>query len=63
MGLPEAVAKMLLALASLKQKRPDVARGLFAELAAEFPGNPLFASELSKLGKVAGAALPTNAGP
>ncbi|HYX53971.1 MAG TPA: hypothetical protein VE783_11015 [Candidatus Limnocylindrales bacterium] len=43
-------AKMLLALASLKQKKPDVARTHFTELATEFPDNPLFASELAKLG-------------
>lgn len=56
-------AKMLLALASLKQKKPDAARALFAELSAEFPANPLFASELSKLGKPAGSPLATSAGP
>lgn len=42
-------AKMLLALASLKQKNPDAARAQFTELVAEFPDNPLFSSELAKL--------------
>lgn len=42
-------AKMLLALATLRQKKPEVARTQFAELAAEFPANPLFVSELAKL--------------
>ena len=49
-------AKMMLALASLKQKNPDAARTHFTELAAEFPDNPLFASELSKLGGAPSAA-------
>lgn len=48
-------AKMLLALASLKQKKPDVARAQFTELAAEFPDNPLFSSELAKLNGSPGA--------
>lgn len=42
-------AKMLLALADLRQKKPELARAQLAELAAEFPANPLFASELAKL--------------
>ncbi len=49
-------AKMLLGLAALRQKKPDVARSQFSELAAEFPSNPLFASELSKLSPVASNA-------
>jgi hypothetical protein len=48
-------AKILLALAALREKQPDVARTeLIArtelnDLVAEFPENPLFASELAKL--------------
>ncbi len=42
-------AKMLLALAELRLKKPDLARTQLSELAQEFPANPLFASELAKL--------------
>ncbi len=42
-------AKLLLALAALREKNPDLARMEFSELSAEFPGNPLFASELAKI--------------
>jgi hypothetical protein len=42
-------AKILLALAALREKKPEVARAQRCELVAEFPENPLFASELSKL--------------
>jgi len=42
-------AKTLLALTALREKKPEVARTQFKELAAEFPGNPLFARELAKL--------------
>jgi hypothetical protein len=41
-------AKILLALAALREKRLDVARTELAELVAEFPNNPLFARELSR---------------
>jgi len=41
-------AKILLALAALREKRLDLARTELAELAAEFPNNPLFAHELSR---------------
>jgi hypothetical protein len=40
-------AKIL--LAALREKKPEVARRQLIELAAEFPDNPLFASELAKL--------------
>ncbi len=40
-------AKILLALAALREKQPEVTRRLFEELAAEFPNNPLFARELA----------------
>ena len=45
-------AKILLALAALREKKPDVARAQLTELVAEFPQNPLFASELAKLNTV-----------
>ena len=48
-------AKMLLALASLKQKNPEAARVQFSELVAEFPDNPLFSSELARLNSSPGA--------
>jgi tetratricopeptide (TPR) repeat protein len=40
-------AKILLALAALREKKPDVARVQLMELVAEFPQNPLFVSELA----------------
>ncbi len=43
-------AKILLAMVALREKRPEVARTQLTELVAEFPENPLFASELAKLG-------------
>jgi tetratricopeptide (TPR) repeat protein len=42
-------AKILLALAALREKRPEVARAQLEELVAEFPENPLFANELAML--------------
>ena len=51
-------AKILLALAALGEKKPDVARVQLAELVAEFPGNPLFASEPAKLNRPHVAAVP-----
>ncbi len=42
-------AKILLALAALREKNAEVARKQLKELVAEFPENPLFASELAKL--------------
>ncbi len=48
-------AKILLAMAALREKKPEVARVQLNELVAEFPENPLFASELAKL-KVSPAA-------
>ena len=45
-------AKILLALAALREKKPDVARTQLTELVAEFPDNPLFASELAKLNAI-----------
>lgn len=43
-------AKILLALAALREKRKDVARRQFRELVVEFPQNPLFTNELLQLG-------------
>ncbi len=40
-------AKVMLALASLREKQPEQARLLFADLAREFPENPRFARELA----------------
>jgi hypothetical protein len=42
-------AKILLALAALREKKTEVARTQLKELVAEFPENQLFASELAKL--------------
>jgi len=42
-------AKILLALAALREKQENVARGQFTDLTREFPDNPLFARELAKL--------------
>jgi hypothetical protein len=42
-------AKILLAMVALREKKPAVARVQLGELVAEFPQNPLFASELAKL--------------
>jgi len=42
-------AKILLAMAALREKKIAVARIQLAELVAEFPENPLFARELGKL--------------
>jgi len=49
-------AKILLALAALREKQYAVARANFQALVAEFPQNPLFTRELAKLNHpVAGA--------
>jgi hypothetical protein len=42
-------AKIFLALASMREKREDVARSLLQDLAAQFPENPLFQAELAHL--------------
>ncbi len=44
-------AKALLALAALREKRPQLARTLFEDLHREFPTNPVFARELALLQK------------
>lgn len=51
-------AKILLAMAALREKKPDVARTQLSELVAEFPSNPLFASELAKVGLRTSSLLP-----
>lgn len=50
-------AKIMLALAALREKKPEVARKQLTELVAEFRDNPLFASELAKLKVYPGAAI------
>jgi len=50
-------AKILLALAALREKQPEVARKQLTELVAEFPENPLFANELAKLNVPPAAAI------
>jgi tetratricopeptide (TPR) repeat protein len=45
-------AQLLLALTSLREKRPQRAQALLANLASEFPENPLFRRELVKLGAI-----------
>jgi hypothetical protein len=42
-------AKILLGIARLREKKPAEARKLLAELAEEYPANPLFRKELVKL--------------
>jgi hypothetical protein len=43
-------AKILLAIAALRDGRKDEAKGLLTELSAQFPANGLFRDELKKLG-------------
>ncbi|HEV8384228.1 MAG TPA: hypothetical protein VGQ11_05090 [Candidatus Acidoferrales bacterium] len=49
-------AKILLALAALREKEPGLARTHLEELVAEFPQNPLFARELALLKHAPGTA-------
>ena len=51
-------AKILLALAALREKKPGVAHTQLTELVAEFPENPLFAHELATLNASSAAAIP-----
>ena len=48
-------ARLMLALAALREKNPDLARQQLQELATEFPENPLFAKELAKFKQSRGA--------
>lgn len=47
-------AELLVALTSLREKRPQRAQALLAHLSAEFPENALFSRELAKLGALKG---------
>ncbi|MBZ5646988.1 MAG: hypothetical protein LAN37_07165 [Acidobacteriia bacterium] len=51
-------AKILLAMAALREKKPEVARTQLMELVAEFPENPLFAHELATLNASSAPAIP-----
>jgi hypothetical protein len=51
-------AKILLAMVALREKKPELARAQLKELVAEFPENPLFASELAKLEASPATAIP-----
>jgi len=53
-------AKILLAMAALREKKPEVARAQLSDLAAEFPENPLFANELAKIKVPPVAAISPN---
>ena len=44
-----AFAKILLGICDLREKNPEGAQRLLAELAREYPSNPLFRKELAKL--------------
>ncbi len=42
-------AKILLAMAALRERKPEVARAQLAELVTGFPENPLFATEMTTI--------------
>jgi tetratricopeptide (TPR) repeat protein len=50
----KAFAKILISLISLREKKPQEAQKLLAELAREYPSNPLFRKELVKLSQKLG---------
>ena len=50
-------AKILLALAALREKQLDLARAQLRELTAEFPANPVFQRELAKLQSPSGTTV------
>jgi len=52
----KAFAKILIAIISLREKKPQESQKLLAELAHEYPGNPLFRKELVKLSNKIGMA-------
>ncbi len=52
----KAFARILLAICALREKRPKDAQKLMAELARDYPPNPLFRKELAKLNAKYGAA-------
>jgi hypothetical protein len=43
------LAKVFLGIIDLREKKPEEARKLLAELAHDYPGNPLYRKELDKL--------------
>jgi hypothetical protein len=45
----QPLAKVFLAIIDLREKKPQAARGLLAELARDYPRNPLYRKELEKL--------------
>jgi hypothetical protein len=45
-------AQLMLALAALREKNPDLSRRQLQELVTEFPENPLFAAELAKIAPI-----------
>jgi hypothetical protein len=49
-------SKILLAVAALREKRPRDAQKLLTELAHDYPGNPLFRKELTKVSSKLGVA-------
>ncbi len=51
-------AKIMLALAALREKKPELARVQLQELVAEYPENKLFVSELAKLNVPPTSAVP-----
>jgi hypothetical protein len=52
----KAFAKILISIISLREKKPLEAQKLLAELAREYPGNPLFRKELVKVSNKLGMA-------
>ena len=53
-------AQLMLALAALREKKPDLTRQQLQELTMEFPENPLFAAELAKIAPVMTGASSRN---
>ena len=51
-------ARLLLAVAALRDRHTDEARGLLLGLCREFPGNPLYALELARLNPSAEGSTP-----
>jgi len=52
----KAFAKILIGICRLREKKPKEARTLLAELAHDYPANPLFRNELAKLNAKLGTA-------
>ena len=55
-------ARLMLALAALREMNSDVARQQLQELVMEFPENPLFAKELAKVTPVITGIAPPRRG-